>query len=229
MSVRQLAALARRHIFAVCLILLVTAAVAADFRYTHSDSVETATVALEPRSFVSVEPVNINENYLQNSSLITTCLVLALRLSGPQGEMQLHQAGVTGNFAVSVVNSSNADNPSYPYPELSVSMTDTNAGATHEQFVEAIRILNVSIVDLQSNDQISSKDRFVTFILSDSGPISQRGSLVRTYAALMLLALIAMFLMCRLLDRRSRSRAERRSGGATAGLHHLKRPNEIAS
>ena len=73
MSVRQLAALARRHIFAVCLVLLVTAVVAADFRYTQSDFTETATVALEPRSFVSVEPVNVNEDYLQNSSLSSVC------------------------------------------------------------------------------------------------------------------------------------------------------------
>lgn len=205
MSVRQLVALARRHVFAVCLILLVTAGITIDFRYTQSGYKETATVGLEPESFVSVESLNADQNYLLNSSLITTCQLLVMRLSGPQGGIQLRQAGVTGNFAVSVVNDSNADTPIYPYPDLSVSVADSSPSTTHHQFIEATRVITVDVADFQVGNQISTQDRFVTYTLSDSGPISQRGSLIRTYAALIFLALVAMFLTCRFLDRRSRA------------------------
>ena len=205
MSVGQLAALARRHLFAVCVILLVTAGIAINFRYAQSGYNETATVALEPESFVSVEPLNVDQNYLLNSSLVTTCQLLVMRLSGPQGGIQLRQAGVTGNFAISIVNGSNADTPSYPYPDFSVSVADSSPDAAHHQFIEAIRVIATDIADFQASNQISTRDRLVAYTLSDSGPISQRGSFIRIYAALIFLALVAMFLTCRFLDRRSRA------------------------
>lgn len=205
MSVRQLAALARRHVFAVCLILLVTAGIAADFRYTQSGYKETATIALEPNSFVRVEALNVNEDFFLNNSLINTCQLLVMRLSGPQGEIQLREAGVTGSFAASVINDSNADNPSYPFPDLSVSVADSSPATTHHQFIEAVQVITVDVVDLQAGKKIPTRNRFVTYSLSDSGPISQRGSLIRTYAALIFLALISMYLICRFRDIRSRT------------------------
>jgi hypothetical protein len=204
-SVRQLAALAGRHAFAVCLILLMTVGVAIDFIYTQSGYLDTATVALEPKSFMRVEPVDANQNFLQNSSLIITCQLLVMRLSGPQGEAQLHQAGVTGDFAVSVVNSSNLDTPSYANPDLSVSVAARSPDTTHDQFIEAMRVIAADIADLQTDNHFSAQDRFVMYTLSDSGPISQRGSLIRSYAALIFLSMVAIFLTCRFLDRRSRA------------------------
>jgi hypothetical protein len=206
-SVVQLVAIARRHVFAVSLILLVTAGIAIDFRYTQPTYTETATVALEPESFASVQALNVDQDFLQNSSLIATCQLLVMHLSGPQGGIQLRKAGITGDFAVSVVNDSNADTPAYPYPDLSVSVTDTSPSTTHSQFAAATQVISADIANFQAGDQISAQDRFTTYTLSDSGPVSQRGSLVRAYAALMFLALVAMFLTCRFLDRRARDRA----------------------
>lgn len=205
MSVGQLAELARRHGIAVCLILLVTAGIAIYFRGTQSGYMETATVALEPGSFVSVEPLNVNQNFLQNTSLVATCQLVVMRLSGPQGEIQLRQAGVTGGFAVSVVNTSNADTPDYPYPDLLVSVAGGSAGTTHDQFIKAMHVIASDISDFQASDKVSTQDRVETYILSDSGPLSQRGSLIRTYAASVFLAIVAMFLICRFLDHRSRA------------------------
>lgn len=205
MSVGQLAALARRHVLAVCLIWLVTAGIAIDFRYTPPIYQETATVALEPENFISVEPLSVNQSFLENNSLITTCLLLAMRLSGPQGEAQLHRAGVTGNFAVSVVNDSNADTPSYPYPDLLVSVADRNPDTTHQQWIEAGQVIAANIAAIQANNHFPTRDLIATYTLSDSGPIPQRGSLVRTYAALMFLACVATFCMCRFLDLHSKN------------------------
>jgi hypothetical protein len=203
-SVRELAALVRRHVFAVCLILLVTAGVAIDFRYTQPGYEETTTVALEPGSFFSVAPLNVNQDFLLNRALINTCQLLAIHLSGPQGASQLRQAGVTDRFAISVVNDSNEDTPSYPYPDLSVSVAGGSPGTTHHQFIESMHVINLDIADFQAGNQISPRGRLAIYTLSDSGPVSQQGSLIRTYAALIFLTLVAMFLICRFLDRHSR-------------------------
>jgi hypothetical protein len=203
-SVRQLAALARRHLIAVSLILLVTAGIAIGFRYTGPGYEETTVVAVEPEIFRTVPAISDADSFLENASLITTCQLLVTRLSGPQGEAQLRQAGVTGSFAVSVVNSSNSDTPDYTYPYLSVSVTGRDPDATHDQWTGAMQVISTDIADLPGNQHLA-QHRIVTYVLSDSGPISQRGSLVRTYAALMFLALVAMYLICRFLDRRSRA------------------------
>lgn len=205
MSVGQLANLARRHLFAVFLILLVAAGVAIDFRYTPPYYKDTATVALEPASFASVKALNINQDFLQNSSLIATCQLLVMELSDQRQGVQLRTAGVTGKFAVSVVNDSNADTPTYPYPDLSVSVTNSNPNTTHRQLIAAMQVIRADIAVLQAGKKISPQDRLVTYTLSDSGPVSQRGSMVRTYAALLFLSLVAMYLTCRFLDRRSRA------------------------
>jgi hypothetical protein len=211
-SVRQFAALAGRHVFAVCLILLVTAGLAIDFRYTQPGYEETATVALEPGSFFSVEPLNADQDFSLNSALINTCQLLTIHLSGPQGASQLRQAGVTDKFAVSIVNESNADTPSYPYPDLSVSVAGGSPGTTHHQFIESMQVIKLNIADFQAGNRISPQDLLAIYTLSDSGPVSQRGSLIRTYAALIFLALVAMFLVCRFLDRHSRQSRKFRSG-----------------
>jgi hypothetical protein len=204
-SARQLAALARRHVFAVCLVLLVTAGLAVGFRYAQSGYEETAIVALEPGSFFSVKPLSADQDFSLNRTLITTCQLFAIHLSGPQGAIQLRQAGVTGSFAISVVNDENVDTPAYPYPDLSMSVAGASPVTTHRQFIEAIRVITLDIDDLQASNKISRQDRFSVYTLSDSGPVSQRGSLIRTYAALIFLALVAMFLICGFLDRRSRA------------------------
>jgi len=204
-SIRELAALARRHVFAVCLILLATAGIAIDFRYTPAIYQETDVVAVGSEGFMSVAPITADEDFLARNSLITTCQLLAMHLSGPEGEVQLRRAGVTGNLTVSVVNDSNADMPEYPYPDLSVSVAAWSPDSTHRQSIEAMRVIASDIAAFQANKHLPAYDLIVTYILSDSGPISQRGSLIRTYAALVFLALVAMFCTCRFLDRRSRA------------------------
>jgi hypothetical protein len=204
-SVKQLAALARRHVLAVCLILLAATGIAIYFGHAPSSYDETAIVTVEPESFMSLPPHDPDLVFLANSSLITTCQLLTMRLSGPRGEAQLRGAGVTGEVSISVVNSYNADHPTYNYPDLLVSVTDGSPGTTHRQSFEVRQVIAANLADLQVGDHITNDDLIVAYILSDSGPISQKGSLIRTYAALVVLALVAMFLACRFLDCRARA------------------------
>lgn len=194
----------RRHIFAVTLILVVTAGIAIDFKYAPNTYTETATVAVEPESFQSIEPLSIDSSYLQNTSLIATCQLLVMHFSGLQGKAQLRQAGISADFTVSLVNDGNADEPVYDHPELLVSATDENPHGAHQQLGDGMQVIAADVAGFEAGHKFSNQNRINTYVLSDSGPISQRGSLVRSYAALSFISLVATFLACRFLDRRSR-------------------------
>ena len=205
MSVGQLAALASRHLIAVGLILLVATGISVGLSFAAADYSETGTIALETKGFVEVEPLSVDQNYLLNKSLIFTCQMLVMRLSGPEGENRLRQAGSNGKFDITVVNDSNADTPEYPYPHLTVSVTDNSAARTQHDFVVAMKVVADEVGKLRVDDKVSPQDRLAIYTLSDSGPISQRGSLARTYVSLIFLTLVATYLACRFLDRRTRS------------------------
>ncbi len=203
MSVGQLVSLARRHIFSVGLILLVVAGLAFSLKHTRAVYTETATVVVETEGFKTVEPLNVDSSFLRNSSLINTCELLVMYLDGPQGRAQLLRAGITGNFAVSIVNSYNADQPSYAYPDLLVSTTGGDPDTTRHEFEQSVQVIDAELAKFQSGDQFPAEDRIQTYMVSDSGPILQRGSSIRSYAALIFLAMVAIFMVCSFLDNHS--------------------------
>ena len=89
-SVRQLVMLLRRHVFAVSLILLVTAGVAVYVEHSKPTYAETATVVVETDEFEANQPLNTNIDYLFNSSLVATCQILVMHLTSRRA---------TSNFA----------------------------------------------------------------------------------------------------------------------------------
>ena len=212
MSIGQLVSLARRHIFSVGLILVVTVGLAFELKHTRPTYTETATVVVETAGFKTVQPLSVDSDFLRNSSLINTCEVLVMYLDGPQGQAQLRRAGIASNFAVSIVNSYNADQPSYASPDLLVSATGGDLVATHQEFERSVQVIDADLAKFQSGDQFPAEDRIQTYVVSDSGPISQRGSSIRVYAGLAFLAMVAIFMVSSLLDGRSlgRRRGSRR-------------------
>ena len=199
-SVAQLASLARRHIFSVGLILLVVAGLAFSLKHTKQAYTETATVVVETAGFKTVEPLNVDSNFLRNSALINTCELLVMYLDGPQGQAQLRQAGIGSNLAVSIVNSNNADQPSYTYPDLLVSATGADPDMAHRDFNQGVQVIDAELARLQVGDQFPAENQIQTYLVSDSGPVSQRGSSVRGFAALIFLGLVAVFMVCSFLD-----------------------------
>lgn len=194
---------------ATCVILLLTAGIAIDFKLMQPLYNDTAVMALEPEGFTSVQALDTDRAYLQNNSLIVTCQLLVISLSSPQGEAQLSRAGVTGNFTVSTVNESNADTPEYPYPYLSISVAAGSPDLASGQLTEAIQAIAANIDDLQASHQLRTPYHISLYTLSDTGPVSQRGSMLRAYGGLIFLALVALFLTGRFLDWRSGARQAR--------------------
>jgi hypothetical protein len=201
-SVGQLVSLARRHIFSVGLILLITVGLAFGLKHMRPTYTETATVVVETAGFKTVQPLSVDSDFLRNSSLINTCELLVMYLDGPQGEAQLRRAGVAKDFTVSIVNGYNADQPSYAFPDLLVSATGADLVATNQEFKRSVQVIDADLAKFQSGDQFPAEDRIQTYIVSDSGPLSQRGSSIRVYAGLAFLALVAIFMVSSLLDAR---------------------------
>ena len=203
MSVGQLFSLARRHILSVGLILLVAAGLAFALKHTQPTYTETATAVVETEGFKTVEPLSVDSDFLRNSSLINTCELLVMYLDGPQGQAQLRQAGIASNFTASIVNSYNADQPSYNFPDLTVSVTNGDPDTTHREFEQSIQVIDADLAKFQADDHFLAADRIKTYVVSDSGPASQRGSSIRSFAGLIFLALVAIFMVCSFLDNRS--------------------------
>jgi hypothetical protein len=194
MSVNELLGLARRHIIAVTLVLLVALGIAFDFKHTNPGYTETATVALATNGL---------QNPSFGASLITTCQIVTAWISGPEGQHQLQRVGVDSGFSVALVNDANADDPTYNYPDLTVSMTNPDAAVTHRGFVSGMAVLNQELAATQASAKVPAQLRITARILSDSGPETQAGSKVRTYGALMFLALVAAYVSAKFLDNRS--------------------------
>jgi hypothetical protein len=194
MSVTELLGLARRHILAVTLVLLVALGIAFDFKHTNPGYTETATVALA---------TNSPQNLSYDASLITTCQIITAWISGPEGQHRLQQIGAGSGFTVALINESNVDDPSYPNPDLTVSATNLNAAVTHRQFVSGMAVLDAKLASMQAPAKVSSQLQVTARVLSDSGPVSQAGSKLRTYGALAFLALVAAYVLAKSLDSRS--------------------------
>jgi hypothetical protein len=193
-SLSELAGLARRHIIAVGIVLLVALGIAFDFKHTNPGYAETATVALATES---------PHNSSYDGSLITTCEYIVAWISGPDGEHQLQRAGVDSGFDVVIVNNSNADDPLYNNPYLTVSMTNPDAAVTHRDFVAGMAVLSEGLASEQASDRMPAQLRITARIISDGGLQTLSGSRSRTYGGLLFLTLVTAYVIAKFLDNRS--------------------------
>lgn len=194
MSLSELAGLARRHFIALAVVFIVALGIAYDFKHTNPGYAETATVALTTAS---------PHNSSYDGSLITTCQIVVAWISGPEGQRRLQHAGVDSGFTVALVNDSNADDPQYDHPYLTVSATNQDAAATHREFVNGMAVLNERLAGTQASAQMPAQMRVTALVLADSGPNTLKGSRSRTYGALGFLALVAAYLIAKFLDNKS--------------------------
>jgi hypothetical protein len=202
-SISQLVALGRRHFIIVAVVFIVALGIAYEFKHTNEGYAETATVSLASNS---------PDNSSYDGSLINTCEFLVTWISGPEGQSQLQQIGVDGGFSVSLVNASNADDPQYYHPYLAVSMTDQNAASERQEFAQGIALLQRELASLQASDKMPPQMQVNAQVLDDSGPVTQQGSRVRVYGSLLFLALVAAYMLTKLLDGRG-ARLSRRAQG----------------
>jgi hypothetical protein len=197
-SLRELAALARRHGLAVGIVLLIAMGTAYGFKHTPPAYQEGGSLVLTPVQALT-NPNPYTSPFAE--SMISTGEVMVKWLTGPQGQQQLDRAGADDNFGATLINFSDQEYPFYGQPYLTVTGTGNSAAAAHSALIEGIQVFNNELTDLQSQVGVPSDTRITTHMVGDSGPMVQPGSNKRVYAGLGFLTIVAAFMLASFLDR----------------------------
>jgi hypothetical protein len=195
MSLRGLAALARRQVVVILLVALVIMGLAYSFKRTPPTFQETVTVALiapGPNPYASAF----------GTTLISTGESLIKWIDGPQGQTKLQQAGAAGGFTIGLVNFSNQEYPFYSEPYLTATSTANDPAVTTQVLLAGIRVFNEELAAIQAGMHVHIAGLIKTETIGDTGPIIQLGSSKRTYAGLGILGIIAAYQAAIFCDRR---------------------------
>jgi hypothetical protein len=190
-SLGELGALARRHVVAVTMVILLATGVAYSFKHVPPTYQESATLVLTAQGG--------SNRY--DDSLITTAQVMIRWTTGAQGQQKLRQAGAASGFNVALVNLYDQEYPNYPYPFVTVSASAQDPAVAHRTFVIGTQVFLSELLAQQVKQGVLPRNRITAYSVGDNGPVILPGSRVRTFAGLLLLTLVAAFLVSTFLDR----------------------------
>jgi hypothetical protein len=140
----------------------------------------------------------------QAQSLISTSFAISQVLTGPQVASRIRAAGGTGSYDLALVNLYNQDYPDYDYPEALLTVSSVSAVSTRRTFLIVKKVLTEVLSDWQRQAGAPAADRIVANVTDDSGPKAEVGSLKRSLAGLVLLALVCGSTALSMISRRKR-------------------------
>ena len=144
--------------------------------------------------------------------------VTASYMMGSQGEQQVRAAGGTAPYSVAMLNLYNEEFPDYSQPYITIAAMSHHPEAAQQTFQAVLRVLLTATAMLQEQAGATPKNTVkATLAAAPTGAMAQDGSHKRSYAALAVLTIIAMYLVASVLDRRRRRPAARHSALATDG------------
>jgi hypothetical protein len=197
MTVQEIAALVRRHLLAISMVIVVAAGVAYYFKHTPLTYVESGTVV-----FAAPKTVAYPNPYTTLSGGLTgTAGIMAIIVMSPQGQQQIRSAGGTASYDAELVNLYNLEYPNYSDPFVTVTATSTNPAEVHQTFDIAAQLLERTLQEKQARAGVPEVDRITTHIVGDTGLVPERGSSKRTLAGLLVLAIVAAFSVASFFDR----------------------------
>jgi hypothetical protein len=206
MSLLDLARLARRHWIVMIVMLLLTMAVGFDFRHTSPLYQSTGTIL-----FAVSLPGQSNPDRISGNDLIVTADVVATSVMSPAGALQVRQAGGTGDYNFALVNFYNQQYPSYQEPAAILQASSRDPAVAERTFTAALAVIQQSLQARQAAANTPPADRISASLTGgSSGPVPLTGYPKRTYAGLLLLAIIAAYSVAIALDRHPRWRAPAR-------------------
>jgi hypothetical protein len=197
-SLQEIATLIRRHLAAVLVVIVCTAAVAVMFKRTPVLYQETGTVVFN-------DPVSkgFPNTYTSFSgSLVEAAGLMATSTMSPQDEQKIRAAGGTAHYDVALYNDYNLEYPDYSDPYIIVTTWSTDPAQVHRTFTAATQQLYSDLVSHQDQAGVATVNRITTNLVGDSGPLPQPGSSKRVDAGLLMLGIIAVFAVLIFLDRR---------------------------
>jgi hypothetical protein len=192
-TLRELAALARRQVVAIALVALITLGIAYSFKRTPPTFQDTGTIAL-----VSPGPNPYASQF--SNSLIITGESIVKWIDGPQGQAKLQQVGAGTGFAIGLVNFSNQEYPYYAEPYLTASSTASNPAMATQIFLAGTRVFNEKLAAVQAH--VHKAHLITTKTIGGTDPIIALGSSKRSYAGLGILGVIAAYQVANFCNRR---------------------------
>jgi hypothetical protein len=209
-SLRELAALLRRHVVAAIVILVLAAGLAYHFKHARQPYVDTATVAfVAPGHGINVF----------STSLLAVNQVMATYIMSPLGQQEVRKAGGASDYNVSMVNLYNVQFPAYGVPYSVITASSPDPAEAQRTFTAVTQVLQDNLASRQARQGVNPDERVgMRLIAAPTGPIEPTGSRKRMIAGLAVLTVVVGFMLLTFLDRHSirlRSiveRLERRNG-----------------
>ena len=197
MSLTDIAALIRRHVIATVIVLVISAIVGFDLHHTKPLYGDTVDLDLKTPSSQTT----------WSSSLVITADLVSRSMMSPQAAQLVRQAGGSSSYQVTLVNLYNMELPDYSVPYISVTATAGSQTAAQDTFGAVTRVLAQELKDWQAGKGIPAADQINLYTMAASGgAIPLSGSPTRTFAALLVLTIIALFMVLSFLDRKRASR-----------------------
>jgi hypothetical protein len=194
-SPQEIIGIGRRHLVAVAVVVVLAAGLFYNFTHRNPGYVDSGVVAF-------VAPKNDGGLFGYGQSLLAADQVMQARLTGAQGQQEVRQAGGTANFDVELANQNNEEFPSYSDPYATVSTVSNDPAEAARTYAAVIQVLTRNLQEVQAQEGAPAKTWIQLQVISDSpGPTLQKGSKIRIFAGLAILAVILAFMLAVFLDR----------------------------
>ena len=195
MSPQEISAMLRRHRIAIAITVLAACMLGFHLVRGNPGYIDSGGVAFTaPRN-----PVSMFQNM---RSLRVVEEVSTSFMMGSQGESEVRAAGGTAHYNVAMLNLYNEEYPNYSQPYVTITVMSDSPKEAQQTFGSVLGVLREATEILQKRVGANIKNEVTATLVSEpTGPIAQRGSYKRSYTALTVLGIIAIYVIGRALDR----------------------------
>jgi hypothetical protein len=213
MTISQTAALMRRHLLAVLIVLIIAVGVVIDIKSTPTTYLESATVVFTAKNSLA-DPHSAGAFVVP---LVATEVMTAENMMSAPEESQVRAAGGRASYQFAPLNLYSMQYPDYNEPAATLTTTSQSPADVQRTFSVVLQALGRQLATLQA--RVPAASRVHVYLVGDSGLVPQPGSSARVYGGLALLTIVAVFSVVNFLDRhRFRVRGGLR---VTPVEHHL--------
>ena len=196
MTIREIAALMRRHLAAMVIVMTIAAGVTYSMMNAPPTYSESGTVIFSAGPLLGESGVSASFT----NPLIATEVMMSQTLTSSLAQSQVRAAGGTAAFELAPYNLYSLQYPDYGEPAATLTVTSDDPAAVQRTFRVVLDILEQRLAALQAD--VRPHDRVQDSLVGNSGIAAQSGSSIRIFGGLVLLTVIAMFMVANFLDRR---------------------------
>lgn len=195
MSLREMAALTRRHLLAMMVVLALAVGAGLDLKSSPIMYSEAATVVFTVSGSMGGPDAPFRP------SLITTEMLMTETLLSPQARNWVGARGGASQFKLVPFNLYSMQYPNYAEPLASLTATSPSRDGASRTFRAVFDTLTRRLASMQARAGVPRPGRIKTYLAGDTGPVAVPGSRARTFGGLALLAVMAAFMVANFLDR----------------------------